>query len=421
MKKENLIGVIILLCFLIFSHTGTAQKTIIKNGDTWEYYDQGYLDNDWMLYIEKHQWKKGVTPIGYGDKKIATNISFGGDEEHKHTLKYFKKEIEIPNNEFLGYEMRILRDDGAVIYLNGKEILRNNMPNSTITNATFAINTIDGVDESEYYIAIFENSIFKKGKNTISVSVHQAYPESSDCIFSLELIGHTSPKILSKLVESKTITNEQLRQNLKELNAKFEYEKVVLKNENLASTNSSLTISILIIIILFMLSLVIIYLLLDSKKKKSRDNLKELLFLKEKILDKEKEMLVLSTKLLNNKQYFKEIKADVKSLQTEDKAGLKMIISDINEVLLKEDEWQSLKNHFEAVYEGFYDKLLTLHPDLTETELRHCMFIKLHLQTKEIARILLIDPRSVQTTRYRIKKKMNLNEDVDIRKYLLTI
>jgi DNA-binding CsgD family transcriptional regulator len=421
MKNENLISLIIFLCFLIVPHRGTAQKTIIKNGDTWEYNDQGYLDNDWMLYLEKYQWKKGVTPIGYGDKKIATNISFGGDEEHKHTLKYFKKEIEITDNEFLGYEMRILRDDGALIYVNGKELLRNNMPNSTITKATLAIKTIDGVDESEYHIAVFENSIFKKGKNTISVSVHQAYLESSDCIFSLELIGHTSPEILSKLVKSKTVTNEQLKQTLKELNAKFEYEKVVLKNENLASTNSSLTISILIIIILFILSLVIIYLLLDSRKKKSIDKLKELLFLKEKILDKEKEMLVLSTKLLNNKQYFKEIKADVKSLQTEDKAGLKMIISDINEVLLKEDEWLSLKNHFEAVYEGFYDKLLTLQPDLTETELRHCMFIKLHLQTKEIARILLIDPRSVQTTRYRIKKKMNLNEDVDIRKYLLTI
>jgi DNA-binding CsgD family transcriptional regulator len=49
------------------------------------------------------------------------------------------------------------------------------------------------------------------------------------------------------------------------------------------------------------------------------------------------------------------------------------------------------------------------------------MFIKLHLQTKEIAKILLIDPRSVQTARYRIKKKMNLDEDIDLRAYLLKI
>ena len=48
------------------------------------------------------------------------------------------------------------------------------------------------------------------------------------------------------------------------------------------------------------------------------------------------------------------------------------------------------------------------------------MFIKLHLQTKEIARILLIDPRSVQTARYRIKKKMNLKEEEDLRRYLIS-
>ena len=43
------------------------------------------------------------------------------------------------------------------------------------------------------------------------------------------------------------------------------------------------------------------------------------------------------------------------------------------------------------------------------------------MQTKEISRILLIDPRSVQTARYRIKKKMSLDEDQDLREYLLKI
>jgi len=49
------------------------------------------------------------------------------------------------------------------------------------------------------------------------------------------------------------------------------------------------------------------------------------------------------------------------------------------------------------------------------------MFIKTHLQTKEIARILLIDPRSVQTSRYLIKKKMGLEETIDLREYLLDL
>ena len=42
------------------------------------------------------------------------------------------------------------------------------------------------------------------------------------------------------------------------------------------------------------------------------------------------------------------------------------------------------KNQFDAVYEGFYDKLLILGSNLSETELTHCIFIKLHSQTKKM-------------------------------------
>ena len=124
---------------------------------------------------------------------------------------------------------------------------------------------------------------------------------------------------------------------------------------------------------------------------------------------------------MQNKQYFKEIKTDLKGIETTDKKTVNSIISEINNVLESDKEWKNLKKHFDAVFSGFYDKLLKLHANLSETELRHCTFIKLHLQTKEIARMLLIDPRSVQTTRYRIKKKMNLSEQIDLREYLLKI
>ena len=87
----------------------------------------------------------------------------------------------------------------------------------------------------------------------------------------------------------------------------------------------------------------------------------------------------------------------------------------------KDDEWKHLKKHFNTVYSGFYNVLTDLHPTLTEVELRHCMFIKLHMQTKEIARILHVDPRSVQASRYRIKKKMGLGEDTDLRNYIIHV
>ena len=415
-NKEFIFLLFFFLCFFSYS-----QQTIIKNGDEWNYFDNGYLENDWVKNQNNIRWKKGISPLGYGDSKIATTLSFGGDEENKELVKYFRKEIIIDTDAFIGYEIRLLRDDGAVIYVNGQELFRSNMQKATISKYTEAKKTIDGEDEDTYNIHVFDNSIFKKGKNVLLVSVHQVRPDSSDCIFSLELIGHESTSVLEKLLQDKEIENSELLGKIKELNLKFDNEKILNQNELLKFSNSSLKMSLFIVSILFLLALIAIYYIIENRKTQKKKFDEIILKKEQNCLEKDREMIYLSSKLLNNKQYFKEIKADLKGISTTDKATVKNIISDIDNLLASEEDWEVLKQHFNAVYDGFYDKLLKLHPELSETDLRHCVFIKLHMQTKEIARILLIDPRSVQTTRYRIKKKMDLDEDVDLRDYLLNI
>ena len=415
-NKEFIFLLFFFLCFFSYS-----QQTIIKNGDEWNYFDNGYLENDWVKNQNNIRWKKGISPLGYGDSKIATVLSFGGDEENKELVKYFRKEIIVDTDAFIGYEIRLLRDDGAVIYVNGQELFRSNMQKATISKYTEAKKTIDGEDEDTYNIHVFDNSIFKKGKNVLLVSVHQVRPDSSDCIFSLELIGHESTSVLEKLLQDKETENSELLGKIKELNLKFDNEKILNQNELLKFSNNSLKMSLFIVSILFLLALIAIYYIIENRKTQKKKFDEIILKKEQNCLEKDREMIYLSSKLLNNKQYFKEIKADLKGISTTDKATVKNIISDIDNLLASEEDWEVLKQHFNAVYDGFYDKLLKLHPELSETDLRHCVFIKLHMQTKEIARILLIDPRSVQTTRYRIKKKMDLDEDVDLRDYLLNI
>ena len=415
-NKEFIFLLFFFLCFFSYS-----QQTIIKNGDEWNYFDNGYLENNWVKNQNNIRWKKGISPLGYGDSKIATTLSFGGDEENKEIVKYFRKEIIIDTDAFIGYEIRLLRDDGAVIYVNGQELFRSNMQKATISKYTEAKKTIDGEDEDTYNIHVFDNSIFKKGKNVLLVSVHQVRPDSSDCIFSLELIGHESTSVLEKLLQDKETENSELLGKIKELNLKFDNEKILNQNELLKFSNNSLKMSLFIVSILFLLALIAIYYIIENRKAQKKKFDEIILKKEQNCLEKDREMIYLSSKLLNNKQYFKEIKADLKGISTTDKATVKNIISDIDNLLASEEDWEVLKQHFNAVYDGFYDKLLKLHPELSETDLRHCVFIKLHMQTKEIARILLIDPRSVQTTRYRIKKKMDLDEDVDLRDYLLNI
>ena len=117
----------------------------------------------------------------------------------------------------------------------------------------------------------------------------------------------------------------------------------------------------------------------------------------------------------------KELELSLEDSLNSNRSNLQKIINKIDSNLEINDDWEILKKHFNAVNSGYYDRLTELHTTLTETELRHCIFIKLHMQTKEIASILNIDPKSVQASRYRIKKKMKLKENLDLRDYLLNI
>lgn len=397
-----------------------SQDILIQNEDTWSYYDNGYLENDWIQLNDFSSWKSGKSPLGYGDDINITELNYGNNKEKKHITKYFKKKVFI-DNKYVAFEIRIQRDDGAVVYINGKELFRDNMPNATINNTTLALSTIQKEAEHEFTQHFFDNTLFKEGENILSVSIHQAYEESSDCIFSLELLGHNNPEVLSFVLDNKNKTNKNLESKIKDLNARFEYEKISHQKESLEGTNFNLKILVTLISLLFILSLIGTYFINENTNKKNNTIKEKLTSLNSKNLILEKEMIILTTNLLHNKQYFKEIKADLKGLKTDEKAIIKDITKQIDYVLERDEDWNILKKHFNAVHDNFYDKLIEKHPSITETELRHCMFIKLHLQTKEIARILLIDPRSVQTGRYRIKKKMNLGENEDLRDYLLNL
>lgn len=420
MLRDTLQNLFAFICVFISFSSMNAQEYIVSNGDEWYYYDRGSLEADWYTKSVNSYWKSGKTPLGYGDRKVVTDMYYGDDKDRKHITKYFKKDINIKNN-YIAYEFKIQYDDGFVLYVNGKELYRENMPNGSITNETLAVVRIQGREESEFKIKIFESNIFKKGKNTISVGVHQNRPSSSDCIFSLDIIGHTNPEILALLLEDKNESNKVLQHEIKKINARFEREKLTIQNENLVTANYSLKFILFIVSFLLILALIGYYFLANTLRSKESKSAREISQMKDLIFEKEKEMMITATNLLHNKQYFKEIKADLKGLKTDDRSGVKSIINQINLVLERDEEWIHLKEHFNTVFEGFYNRLLEKHPTLTETELRHCMFIKLHMQTKEISRILLIDPRSVQTARYRIKKKIGLDEDQDLREYLLNI
>ena len=77
--------------------------------------------------------------------------------------------------------------------------------------------------------------------------------------------------------------------------------------------------------------------------------------------------------------------------------------------------------HFKEVHFAFYEMLQKSFPDLTVNEKRLCAFLRLNLTTKEIAAITHQSVKSINMARFRMRKKMNLESDVDLAGFLASL
>ena len=93
----------------------------------------------------------------------------------------------------------------------------------------------------------------------------------------------------------------------------------------------------------------------------------------------------------------------------------------IRDNISHDDDWKNFVHNFDATYEDFTKRLTNLHPDLTITELRTCCYIKMGLSSKDIAPLFNISYRSVEMTRYRLRRKLNLERSENLSDYLLKI
>lgn len=105
----------------------------------------------------------------------------------------------------------------------------------------------------------------------------------------------------------------------------------------------------------------------------------------------------------------------------ENQSLINSIISDL-EKSKQDNTWEEFEIRFHQVHNEFYDKLNSLHPDLSLNERRLCAFLKLDMSTKEISSITGQSPRSIDVARTRLRKKLELtNSDSSLTDYLMSI
>lgn len=154
----------------------------------WNYLDNGADLNAAIWTIptaENTGWANGIAPLGYGDP-MNTVISFGSDSNNKFITSYFFRDVTIDLamvSDLVEFGLR--RDDGAIIYVNGVEIYRDNMPEGAINYQTYSSTIVDGADEKRFFTRQFPKSIFQNGVNRIAVEIHNRDGQSSDSGFDL--------------------------------------------------------------------------------------------------------------------------------------------------------------------------------------------------------------------------------------------
>ncbi len=189
------------------AYTGTACTTtlaapppttenIVPAGSVWKYRDTGTnLGTTWRATsFDDGLWASGAAELGYGDGGEATVVNCGPSapacNAGNFITTYFRRSFTIPDSSiYAGLTLRLMRDDGAVVYLNGLEIFRSNLPSGTIISSTLAPSAVGGADESAWFSTIVDPTNLRTGTNVLAVEVHQNSATSSDVSFDLQLIG----------------------------------------------------------------------------------------------------------------------------------------------------------------------------------------------------------------------------------------
>lgn len=177
---------------------GAGGATLTGQGRAWDYLDVGSAPaGDWVAidYIPAN-WSRGTAPLGYGDAGIATTVNFGPDSGNKFPTTYFRREFTVADaaahdQVFINF----VRDDGVAIYLNGVEIIRDNLPSGELQYQTLALSAAGGGDETLVRTRTVPAGLLRTGKNVLSAEVHQASGSSSDLRFDAWLESATSLEI----------------------------------------------------------------------------------------------------------------------------------------------------------------------------------------------------------------------------------
>tara|TARA_B100000963_G_scaffold319256_1_gene300990 strand:- start:2661 stop:4370 length:1710 start_codon:yes stop_codon:yes gene_type:complete len=308
--------------------------------------------------------------------------------------------------------------DKAIINLiRSREILKSfpveiNQIGSRLSECYLAINEIDIAEEIALKNLNFKNLSDKEKRYNYNV-LEKVYKkkQNNEALLSIKdsliliATGATNSKVFKKLndLETQILLSESAR----------------VLNESKIQYNTYLYILIIGTVILFF-SLVTIRINYNYQKEKgSRLELEN-----EKVMvelnQKNRELVSKTNFIIQRNDYLKNLQKKIKVSQKEEATSSEMIYKELNRVINSDKSYQEFDKMFVNVYPEFYQRLNQI-CKLSQTDLRLASYIKMNHTNNEIANISGISTRTVESQRYRLTKKLNLDKNQDLNSFLMSL
>jgi hypothetical protein len=180
---------------MLTPHESAGPETLVAQGAVWRYLDDGSDQGTAWRTVEfdDSAWASGPAELGYGDGDEATVVNSGPSGAHYATT-WFRHAFEVADPaRFSGLELGIQRDDGALVWLNGVEVFRTNLPDGPVDYQTYTGTTTSS--ETDFFTTEIPADRLRPGRNVLAVEIHQASARSSDISFDLWLTARRLPRL----------------------------------------------------------------------------------------------------------------------------------------------------------------------------------------------------------------------------------
>lgn len=169
----------------------------------------------------------------------------------------------------------------------------------------------------------------------------------------------------------------------------------------------------------------------EQLKREALEAEKEIIRLKNErlnadVIHKDKELANTAMGLVQKNKHLNKIHLELKKIQADIKdetvkSHLGSVMRRIEKEVDNDESWTVFETNFEQVHEDFLKRLRELHPDISPKELKLAAYLRLNISTKEISELMNISPRGVEISRYRLRKKLNLDRQQNLTDYILSV